>query len=156
MKTDFKLKNYTTAVPAEKSMYEIEQLLIKFGALEIARKYENGRIKAFAFRLPVLRDDGSQLPNAAKVILPCEADKTLALLRANGEFTRTERASALEHSERIAWRVVKDWLHSQLSLVLIGQAEPVQVFFPYLSQGSGTLYDKFKQSDYALLEGPRG
>ena len=59
-----------------------------------------------------------------------------------------------EQSERVAWRVIKDWLDAQLSLIYVGQAELEQVMLPYATDGKTTLYEKLKQKNYAgLLEG---
>jgi hypothetical protein len=45
------LKNYTSSVPAVTSMGRIETALVKAGATDISKKYENGICVAITFRM---------------------------------------------------------------------------------------------------------
>jgi|GEM_PF-2714325 len=37
-----------------------------------------------------------------------------------------------DQAMRVGWRIIKDWVHSQLSLVHMNYAEPVEIFLPYI------------------------
>jgi len=49
------IKNYTTKVPASRSIQEIQDMLVKHGATDFLFQYEQGtgRIKALKFILPL-------------------------------------------------------------------------------------------------------
>jgi len=47
------LKNYTLSVPAVTSIGRIEQCLVKAGATDISKKYEEGICRAVTFRMLV-------------------------------------------------------------------------------------------------------
>ena len=50
--TEFKLKNYTTGIPADKSIFEIEAILLKFGATTIQKEMaSDGKCTYLAFKL---------------------------------------------------------------------------------------------------------
>ncbi|GAG95531.1 unnamed protein product, partial [marine sediment metagenome] len=47
-------------------------------------------------------------------------------------------------SYRVAWRIIKDWTHAQLSLIASGQAQPLEIFLPYMFDGKLTFFEKFE------------
>lgn len=138
MKT-FKLKNYTTSVPAVKSLTEIEKLLVDFGASAIMKEYEKEKISSISFKL---NNNGFKLPANVEGVFRSMSNP------------RNRTDAKLEQAERVAWRIIKDWLHAQLSIVASGQAQPEQVLLPYLYDGKQTLYEKFKAGGLALESMP--
>lgn len=136
----FKLKNYTTNVPAGRSIQEVEILLQNFGACAVMKEYlTDGRVNSFCFKIGV---KGFKLPvNAAGV------EKLLY----KGRSGRVDSSrSRQDQAYRVAWRILRDWLHAQLSLILSGQAEPEQVLLPYLWDGKRTLYEAYSGGLLAL------
>ena len=141
------LLNYTTSVPANRSLAEIQQALVKGGARSVMVDYDDaGQPSAlvFALRTP-LGNASFRLPaNVAAV------EKLLA-----GTGARSHRAGAkvsdAEHARRVAWRVIKDWVEAQLALVETHMASLDQVMFPYLQVESGaTLYEAYRDRQLAL------
>ena len=56
--------------------------------------------------------------------------------------TRTSISTAYEHAERVAWRIVRDWLDAQLALIETQQATADQVLLPYrVLEGGRTVYE---------------
>ena len=128
-----KIKNYTTTVSAEKSIHEIEKILSQFGATHVMKTYSGEQVIALAFRY---NEQGFQLPaNIEKVEATMFGD----------DSTKRQK----EQAQRTAWRLIKDWVYSQISIILVGQAEMKEVFLPYLWNGKRTLYQAHKEG---LLE----
>jgi hypothetical protein len=55
-----------------------------------------------------------------------------------------------EQAHRIAWRILKDWIHAQISIVYTGQATPDQIMLPYMYDGKRTLYEAYKDGTLQL------
>ena len=142
------LKNYTTEVPADRSIGHIEKLLVSFGALNIMKEYnqETNRCKAISFIIEV---DGMKMPFR----LPAETDKAFRWLRK--KKPQTSEKTLREQSERIAWKLVHEWIHTQLSMIELEQAEKLQLLFPYLYdvEAQKTYYDRVKENGYRALIG---
>jgi hypothetical protein len=135
VKSKFKMKNYTTDISAERSIAEIETILASFGAQAIMKEYgSDGRVWSLAF---TLEDKGFKLPaNAGGV-------QTVLYSGKQDYHGRDSMKNRDERAYRVAWRILKDWIHSQLSLVASGQGVPLQIFFGYLYDGRRTLYQKY-------------
>lgn len=130
-----KLKNYSTSINAEKSIMQIEILLTDFKASTIMKEYQSdGKVKTICFKL-----------NTTPYKLPLNIDGVKNVLfksnkhnRVNGQKSREEKAY------RVSCRIIKDWLHSQLSLIMSGQAQPDEIMLPYIYNGQKTLYEAYK------------
>ena len=141
----FELKNKTTGIAAEKTIQEIEMLLSKFGATAIMKEYlKDGQCYSLSFKL---KDKGFKLPaNVEGVYANLYGEKRERHSR-NGMSNRHEQAY------RVCWRIIKDWLHSQLSLIASGQAQPDQVLLPYMFNGKQTLYEAYKSGTLRIGDG---
>ena len=134
MDKKFNIKNYTTEVPADRSILEIEKLLTLFGAVAIIKEYDaDGRVHSLTFKL---QTDAFKLPanvNGVKEIL-------FKGIRAQKDSEKRRNDKAY----RVAWRIIKDWTHAQLSLIASGQAQPQEIFLPYMFDGKLTFFEKFE------------
>ena len=131
-----KIMNYTTKVPAARSIAEIEVLLASNGATHVMKEYMgDGRVISIKF----------QLANKVGYMLPANTERVFATLTKGKRNFQKKTWEA--QSERVAWRVLLDWLHAQLSLIAIGQAEFDQVMLPYAFDGKQTLYERIKSSE---------
>lgn len=145
-----KIKNYTTDVPAHRSIAEIQQILIAAGATGIAMDYgPEGAIKALYFRLMV---DGKELPFK----LPAKSENVYKILHSDkrvmyGSQGQKQIAARKQNALNVTWRIVKDWLEVQLTLIKLEQAEAAEIFFPYLAMGDKTLYEVAKGSNFSNL-----
>ena len=132
------IKNYTTGISASRTMVEIEELLVGAGAEAIQKTYRgDGRVEALMFKL-----------QGRGYKLPANTEKVYEILKQH----HREGQALKEQSERVAWRVLKDWLHAQLSLIAIGQAEVEQVMLPYMWDGTRSFYEIIKERQFALPE----
>jgi len=136
-KMKIKLKNYTTQIPAEKTIMEIEKLLSMFGATHIMKEYySDGRVKALFFRY---NNRAFRIPANIEGVKKVLFEGKKMRYRVNEARNRDERAY------RVCWRIIKDWLYSQLSLIYSKQAEPEEVLLPYMYDGKRTLYEAYKE-----------
>jgi len=130
------MKNYTTDISAERSISEIEKFLTLFGATAVIKEYtSDGRVDSLTFRL---QDEAFKLPANVKGVKEILYEGTRSHHSSDGAKRREERAY------RVAWRIIKDWTHAQLSLIASGQAQPREIFLPYMFNGKRTLFQKYE------------
>ena len=141
------IKNYTTDIPASKTIVEIQNLLGSNGATGVATEYENGLVKTIFFKIK-LQD--RELPFR----LPARPESVYnALFRGmHGEWTYKEQR--MEKATNIAWRICKTWLEAQITLINLQQAKIEEVFLPYLVMGGNkTLYEVMQGNQFLLPSG---
>jgi hypothetical protein len=142
--------NYTTQIAVTKTVGEMQTMLGQAGASRIAVDYADGVPSALSFMLST--------PHGPRhFTLPVNVDAMHRLLvaedkagriRSGAKATRSNR----EQAERVAWRVLKDWLAAQLALVASEMVGMDQVMLPYLQvEANGrTLYDAYRDQESAL------
>jgi peroxiredoxin family protein len=58
-----------------------------------------------------------------------------------------------EQAERVAWRILKDWVEAQMALLDIEMVKMEEIFMPYIVDQKGqTLYEKLEQKQFLLEE----
>ena len=137
------LKNYTTKVPANRSVQEIQEMLQKGGASGVFLEYEKdtGRIEGLAFKM----DFGGK-PAAFK--LPIKWRQAQQVLKNEGN----PRAHDEDYCYRVAWRIIRNWLEQQMALIEIEMVEMQEIFLPYAVQKDGqTLYQNILNNPKFLL-----
>lgn len=144
------MRNYTSTVDADKSIFRIEAKLIEAGASHILKEYdERKQVSALSFTLMIDRNTLQRVPFR----LPANVKAVAAVLKKRARTVRQEMAVA-EQAPRTAWKLMLDWLDVQLSLIEMGQAEPMQVFLPYAAQpGRPSFYEVLKADGYRALPG---
>lgn len=143
------LLNYTTKIPYDKTMMQIEALLMTHGAKDIYKKVDDdGCVCALVFSLKT--PDGN-LP----IRLPIDADATLKVLTQQHRNREIEKRFAnKDHARRVAWRIIKDWLEAQIWLVETQMAKMEEILLPYMMVNKKqTLYEAMKEKHFLLGEG---
>ena len=136
MDKKFNIKNYTTDITADKSIFQIEKLLTLFGALAIIKEYDaDGRVHSLTFKL---EDAAFKLPANTRGVKKILFKGVRPPQQESGEKKRDEKAY------RVAWRIIKDWTHAQLSLIASGQAQPREIFLPYEFDGKMTFFQRYE------------
>ena len=131
------IKNYTTDVSAERSIAEIEKILASFGAEAIMKEYNtDGKARALSFKI-----EGKVFKLPANV----NGVKKILFSGRRSYHGRDSMKNRDEKSYKVTWRIIKDWIHSQLSLIASGQAQPQEVFFPYMYDGQKTIYQTYEE-----------
>lgn len=120
------VKNYTSSVPAPVSINHIEKLLVDFGAHDINKKYKDKELVAISF---MITEEGITIPFK----LPARAEAVEEIMR---KAVKKPLATTFERikkqSKRTAWKNVHEWLQIQLTMVMMGQVELVEVLLPHI------------------------
>ena len=146
------IKNYTTDVPVKKTVSEIHLMLADHGAKRILFDYgADSRVEAISF---VISTPGGE----QAVRLPANAEMVRAVLQRQKASPKTRnRASiddSMEQAERVAWRIVRDWLAAQLAILETEMVTVQQVFLPYFLDRQGrTLYEVYRSGRLMLEDG---
>ena len=134
------LLNYTTKVNVFNTLGEIQAQLVKHGAKKIMQDYdEAGHITALAFMIDTpLGPRGIRLPANTEAV-------HAVLLRQKVKCDR-------DQAERVAWRIIKDWVEAQMAILESEMVQMDEIFLPYMIDRSGkTLFQKY-QNDQLMLE----
>lgn len=147
-----KIRNYTSSVPVERSIMEIERLLVEAGASHIGKVYENGQLFGFNFQFFI-----NEHPLIFK--LPCRAEAVAKVLK--GDYKRP-RASTFrnieEQARRTAWKLLLDWVSVQISMIRLEQAKAEEIFLPYLMNPNtgDTLFQQMEKGGFKMLASGKG
>lgn len=137
--------NYTTTVDAFKTVSEIEYILVKHQAKSIMKNYEGQTIVGLSF----LIDTGmQQIP----VRLPVKVDDCLKILqKEKRDNPRKQIKATRDQAERVAWRILKDWVEAQMALLDIEMVRFEEIFLPYIETNNGqTVYERLEEQKFLL------
>ena len=137
--------NYSTTVDAYKTVSEIEYILMKHGARSIMKNFEDESIVSLSF----LIDTGyAQVP----IKMPAKIEECLKVLKCEKQKSPQKKIKATrEQAERVAWRILKDWVEAQMALLDIKMAKAEEVFMPYIVDRTGqTLFEKLEKQQFLL------
>lgn len=136
--------NYTTSINCEKSIGEIQKCLVKHGAHKIVTDYANGLPSAVTFCLTI--ND-----NTVGFSLPANYSGVLKAMKGDRKVPRSKCTD--EQAQRVAWRIVKDWVEAQMAIVEAQLCDVAEVFLPYAITKSGTtLYKEIQGDGMRLLQ----
>ena len=116
-------------------------MLAAKGASAIQIEYANGQPSGMSFKIDY---DGQQIPFR----IPANPVGVLqALKKSAPPSMRTP-----EQAQRVAWRIMKDYIEVQLAVVESQQAQFAEVFMGYaIVQGGQTLFQAFTQNPSRML-----
>ena len=137
------IKNYTTEVPASRSIAAIQDALVKHGATGIQMKFEQGtgRVDAIIFQLPI--ND-----TVMHFLLPVQWRRFQKVL----EKPRVRGKVQEDYAYRVAWRNIHDWVMAQLAFYETEIVGMGQVFLPFVTDKHGTtLYEHVQANPRFLL-----
>lgn len=111
------------------------------------KNYEGESITGLSF----LIDTGSQ---QIPVRLPVKVTECLQVLKKEKrENPRKQIKDTREQAERVAWRILKDWVEAQMALLDIEMVRFEEIFLPYIETNNGqTVYERLEERQF-LLEG---
>jgi hypothetical protein len=137
------IANYTTTVPAAKSIGEIQKMLVAHGARQILLDYDQAEPVGMAFIVATRFGD-------VPFRLPANIDRVQAVL--NKQRVRSQ--VSLEQATRVAWRILKDWVRAQMAILETEMVSIDQVFLPYMQAGEKgkTLYEVMVDHRFQIPE----
>lgn len=135
------LLNYTTKVDVFTTLGAIQGQLVKHGAKKIMQDYDDdGRILALSFLI--------ETPTGPRGIrLPANVDAVHAVL------IRQKVKCDREHAERVAWRIVKDWVEAQMAILESEMVQMDEIFLPYMVNNTGQTVFQVYRNNQLMLEG---
>lgn len=144
------IKNYTSSVPADRSILQIENILIEMGARNIAKDYDDaGRVQSISFSIK--RGEG-----IIPFRLPAKKEPIKKLFIAGHGKRRptVDQVKGYEaQAERTAWKNVKEWVELQATMIKLEQVEFLEVFMPYIFsfEHQKTLFERMKSDNFKQL-----
>jgi hypothetical protein len=136
------LLNYTTKVDVYTTIGAIQGQLVKHGAKKIMQEYDDaGRITALSFQIDT--------PNGMRGIkLPSNAEAVRRVL------AKQKVKCDVEQSERVAWRIIKDWVEAQMAILESEMVQMDEIFLPYMLNSKGqTVFEAYQSQQLWLGEG---
>lgn len=143
------IKNYTSTVDAGRSMARIEEMLVEIGANNINKKYENKVCTGITF----LYFD-NQIGQTLAFHLKAQVDEVFQILWKDVKRPQANTKDTMKaQANRTAWKVLSDWTEIQCTMILLGQAKPLQMFLPFVYdvKNEETFYDKVVSGKMPLL-----
>lgn len=136
-----RLLNYSTSIDVTRTVGEITGILVAHGATGIATEYANGDITTLAFRVKTIYGELSfKLPARTQSIAKIMKDDSLPGWNKPGQ------------PQRVAWRILKDWVAAQMALIDVEMVRVEEVFLPYLvGKGGNTMYESMIGDGFKLL-----
>lgn len=143
------IMNYTTKVPADRTVAEISQLLVKKGATEIMTSFDDDA-KPVALRWRTKSKHGP-----LSFSMPVRVDAVYEVMTRQ-RVMATNAAVRREQAYRTAWRIIKDWVEAQMALLETEMVDFEEVFMPYILSGRETLYQALSEGRVKALSAGQG
>ncbi|MBQ8371542.1 MAG: hypothetical protein IJX38_01195 [Clostridia bacterium] len=135
------LLNYTTKVDVYTTIGAIQGCLVRHGARKIMQDYDSlGKPQALCFVIDTkFGMRGIKLPaNVEAVHKVLERQKV-----------KCDR----EQAERVAWRILKDWVEAQMAILESEMVQMDEIFLPYMVANDGaTAYELYQNNQLLLGE----
>lgn len=135
------LLNYTTKVDVYTTIGAIQGCLVKHGARKIMQDYDyEGRPQALCFAI-------NTKFGMRGVKLPANVDAVHRVL--TSQKVKCDR----EQAERVAWRILKDWVEAQMAILESQMVQIDEIFLPYMVDNTGsTVYELYQNKQLYLPE----
>lgn len=126
--------NYTTRVPALKTVGECQTALVEHGARSVTTLYSpTAQPTALAFTLTTPHGD-----RPYTLTLDIEAMRRQLARESRDKGAHSKAKMTIQnftgeaHAADVTWRVAKDWLLAQLAMVAAAQVPIEEIMLPYL------------------------
>jgi hypothetical protein len=127
--------NYTTTVSVARTLGEVTELLVKAGARQIMTEFNDDAAPS-GLTFTINTAQGLRM-----FTLPVEMDAVERMLSGDGN-SRVKKTR--DQAERVAWRIMKDWLEAQLALIETEMVTVDQVLLPFMRTVDGdTFYQHY-------------
>lgn len=133
------LLNYTTKVDIYTTIGQIQGQLVKHGAKKIMQDYDDtGHLAALCFAIDT--------PTGIRGIkLPANVEAVHMVLQ------NQKVKCDFEQAERVAWRILKDWVEAQMAILESQMVQMDEIFLPYMMNKSGqTVFEVYRDNQLRL------
>ena len=130
-------------------MAKIEELLVEIGATNINKQYSDKICTGITFLL-----FDQQLQQTLPFHLKAQVEECFSVLWKDVKRPRPDTKEQLKkQAAKTAWKILFDLAELQCSMVLLGQATPLQMFLSsvYDMKSDETLFDKVTAGKVKLL-----
>jgi len=134
--------NYTTSIECEKTISEIQKILVSHGAMKIVTDYSEGTPSAVTFCLFIA-------DNMVAFSLPANYEGVLNAMKKDKKVPH--RLCTKEQALKVSWRIIKDWVEAQMAIVEAKLADVAEVFLPYAIVNGTTLYKNIQNNGMKML-----
>jgi hypothetical protein len=143
------LLNYTTTVAVQRTIGQVQGLLVEMGARQVMTTYD-------AVGSPAGLSFAIETANGSRAFrLPVQPRRVEAVMKRDRAVPN--RYKTPEQAERVAWRIAKDWLDAQLAIIRTEMVTVEEVLLPYLRSADGrTIYELYVDDQLPALEGVHG
>ncbi len=136
------IANYTTKKSSTETANDLEVLLVRAGAEQVLREYENGTLVAFKFKLNLAPPP--DMPQYLIIRLVPTPDGVLATFKRDHV---ERRYNTPDQARRTAWRIVYNWIVQQLAMIDAQQSSLGQLLLGFSeTQEGGSIF-------HMLIEG---
>lgn len=134
--------NYTTKVDVYTTIGAIQGQLVKHGAKKIMQDYDDaGHISALSFLIDTPTGQ-------CGIKLPANVEAVQKVL--HRQKVKCDR----DQAERVAWRILKDWIEAQMAILESEMVQLDEIFLPYMVNSKGqTFFNAYRESQLLLQEG---
>jgi hypothetical protein len=139
------LLNYSTKIPAEQTIGEIQKMLSAHGVAAMLTEYDGPNVSAVSFKMDV---NGQSMGFK----MPCNWRAVREIFKADTKIRNT-KINSNEQAIRTAWRIIHTWVRSQLALVEVNMVTIPQVFLPYAIMRDGRTLSEHVESNPGFLLG---
>ena len=142
------LLNYTTGIDAQKTAMEIIGQLVLHGCSRVQLIVSNAQVSGVTFGLNVGSDERG-------FKLPVNVDAVCTKLVQQANIRKIpQRFATKEQANRVAWRILKDWVVAQMAIVEAGMVKTEEVFLPYMLVSNEVTLFKAIEGKQLLLPAP--
>lgn len=133
------LLNYTTKVDVYTTIGAIQGCLVKHGARKIMQDYDNeGKPQALCFSIDTKF-------GMRGIKLPANVDAVHKVL------TKQKVKCDREQAERVAWRILKDWVEAQMAILESEMVQMDEIFLPYMiAKDNRTAYELYTNNQLLI------
>lgn len=133
------LLNYTTKVDVYSTIGAIQGCLVKHGARKIMQDYDGeGRPQSLCFAI-------NTKFGVRGIRLPANVDAVHKVLEK--QKVKCDR----EQAERVAWRILKDWVEAQMAILESEMVQMDEIFLPYMVAKDGlTTYELYRENQLMI------
>lgn len=136
------LLNYSTTIDVHKTLGEIQKILVTHGARKIMQDYdEKGQINALCFSIST--PDGER-----GFKLPANVPAMYEILKKQKQAGKIKIPIDYAQAERVAWRIIKDWIEAQMAILESQMVEFEEIFLPYMLNREGQTFFQAYQKKF--------